>query len=69
MSSIYPSDLTDTQWACLQQHLPRTLTRLRWPRHSLRKIFHAIVYWLRTGCPWRYLPRAFPPWQAVSYHF
>ena len=24
---------------------------------------------LRTGCPWRYLPSSFPPWQTVFYHF
>lgn len=24
---------------------------------------------LRTGCPWRYLPSNFPPWQTVYYHF
>jgi len=24
---------------------------------------------LRTGCPWRYLPANFPPWQTVFYHF
>jgi putative transposase len=23
----------------------------------------------RTGCPWRYLPSHFPPWQTVYYHF
>jgi putative transposase len=23
---------------------------------------------LRTGCPWRYLPANFPPWQTVFYH-
>jgi transposase len=29
----------------------------------------AIFYVLRTGCPWRYLPSNFPPWQTVFYHF
>jgi putative transposase len=24
---------------------------------------------LRTGCPWRYLPGNFPPWQTVYYHW
>jgi putative transposase len=35
----------------------------------LRAIFDAIFYVLRTGCPWRYLPANFPPWQTVFYHF
>ncbi len=29
----------------------------------------SIFYVLRTGCPWRYLPANFPPWQTVFYHF
>jgi putative transposase len=37
--------------------------------HPLRRILDAIFYVLRTGCPWRYLPSNFPPWQTVFYHF
>jgi putative transposase len=29
----------------------------------------AVFYVLRTGCPWRYLPSHFPPWQTVFSHF
>jgi putative transposase len=32
-------------------------------------MFDAIFYVLRTGCPWRYLPANFPPWQTVFSHF
>src|SRR5262245_57671877 len=32
-------------------------------------VFDALLYLLRTGCPWRYLPSNFPPWQTVYYHF
>jgi len=28
-----------------------------------------LLKYLRTGCPWRYLPCNFPPWQTVYYHF
>jgi putative transposase len=41
--------------------------------HPLRRIpdaiFYTIFYVVRTGCPWRYLPSNFPPWQSVFYHF
>jgi putative transposase len=37
--------------------------------HPLRRILDAIFYVLRTGCPWRYLPTNFPPWQTVFYHY
>ena len=69
MNTIYPSDLTDAEWSCLQSHLPKRLVRRRWPRHSLRTILDALFSLVRTGCPWRYLPRDFPPWQTVYYHF
>jgi putative transposase len=69
MSTSYPSNLSDAEWECLQQYLPPQSKRGRPPIHSLRFIFDAIFYVLRTGCPWRYLPANFPPWQTVFYHF
>jgi putative transposase len=35
----------------------------------LRHILDAIFDVVRTGCPWRYPPANFPPWQTVFYHF
>src|SRR5690348_13068229 len=69
MSTNYPSDLSDGEWTYLQQHLPTKSSRGRPRTHSLRAICNAIFYVLRTGCPWRYLPSDFPPWQTVFYHF
>lgn len=69
MSTRYPSNLSDAEWESLQRHLPPLSRRGRPPTHSLRAIFDAIFYVLRTGCPWRYLPADFPPWQTVFYHF
>ncbi len=65
MSILYPSSLSDAEWDRLQEVLP--CSRLRW--HTLRSIFDAVFYVLRTGCPWRYLPCNFPLWQTVYYHF
>ena len=69
MSTSYPSNLSDREWEYLQLHLPVQSKRGRPPIHSLRSIFDAIFYVLRTGCPRRYLPANFPPWQTVFYHF
>lgn len=33
--------------------------------HSLRELFNALRYVVKTGCPWRFLPNDFPPWTAV----
>lgn len=68
MNTHYSSDLTDAQWTCLRRHLPLA-TAVRQRRHSLRRVFDAIFYLLHTGCPWRFLPADFPPWQAVYYYF
>lgn len=37
--------------------------------HSRRAVIDAILYVVRTGCAWRYLPVDFPPWQTVYAHF
>jgi putative transposase len=38
-------------------------------KHSLRDIFNAIFYLLKTGCQWRMLPNCFPKWELVYYYF
>ena len=35
----------------------------------MRKIFNAIFYIVKMSCPWRYLPKVFPPWQIVYFYF
>jgi transposase len=37
-----------------------------WPR---RVIADAILYVVRTGCAWRYLPSEYPPWRTVHGYF
>lgn len=66
---MYPSDLSDAEWETLQRYLSPSTKRGRPSTHSLRAILNAIFSILRTGCPWRYLPCNFPPWQMVFYHF
>ena len=69
MRKTYPTDLSDQEWACLKTHLPASKLPGRLRAHSLRDIFDAIFYVLRSGCPWRMLPGDFPPWSTVYYHF
>ena len=38
-------------------------------KHSLRDIFNAIFYMLKTGCQWRMLPGCFPKWELDYYYF
>src|SRR5215831_20584179 len=38
-------------------------------RLDLRMVMNAILYVLRTGCAWRYLPSEYPNFNSVYYHF
>jgi putative transposase len=65
----YPSDLSDAEWALLEPLLASLERRGRPPKWSTRRIADAAFYLLRSGCAWRMLPREYPPWQTVYYHF
>ena len=61
----YPTNMTDSQWSAILVILNDKRKR----QHSLREIFDAIFYMLKTGCQWRMLPKEFPKWQLVYYYF
>ena len=61
-----PSDLTDPEWERLAQLIPPAKPGGRPRKTDMRSAMNAIFYLLRTGCPWRYLPRrVFPPRSTV----
>jgi len=31
--------------------------------------YNTILYLNKTGCPWRYLPKDFPPYKLVNYYY
>ena len=65
----YPSDLSDAEWGLLEPLLSTTKKRGRPPKWPPRQVADAVFYLLRSGCSWRMLPREYPPWQTVYYHF
>jgi transposase len=65
----YPSDLTDAQWDVLQPLIPAIAPDAAYQVHERREIVNAILYVLRSGCPWRLLPHEFPAWGTVYYYF
>jgi putative transposase len=65
----YPSDLTDVQWAQIEPHLPSEPGGGRPRKTDQRDVLDAILYILRTGCQWRYLPIDFPPKSTVWRYF
>ncbi|WP_196255781.1 transposase [Micromonospora sp. WMMC415] len=64
----YPSDLTGAQWALIEPLLPEPNTDGRREKHPRRETVNAILYVVRSGCPWRYLPADLPPWQTVYWY-
>ena len=62
----FPSDLTDPELKRLEPLIPPARPGGRPRGTDMRQAMNAILYLLRTGCPWRYLPRdAFPPRSTV----
>src|SRR5918993_263545 len=64
-SRRYPTDLSDDEWRCISPHLPEPAGQGRPRLHGLPAILDAVFYVLKSGCPWRLLPRDFPPWKTV----
>jgi transposase len=65
----YPSDLTDAQWFLVDPLLSPVKGGGCPEAHPRREIVDAIQYVVRTGCSWRQLPKNFPPWGTVYWHF
>ena len=65
----YPTDLSDAEFKHIEPHLPTTNQRGRPRMHAPREILNAVFYVLKSGCPWRLLPREFPPWRSVYHWF
>src|SRR5881409_774703 len=64
----YPSDVTDAQWALIERLIP-VYPGGRPRETDLRDVVDAVLYVLRTGCQWRYLPKDFPPKSTVWRYF
>ena len=68
----YTRDLTDKEWSIVEPLLLEYLLGekrtcpLKW---SYREIFNAVLYQLKNGCNWRDLPKDFPPYSTVYWHY
>lgn len=66
----YTSDLQDKQWERLEPLLClKRSGRGRPLELDMRAVVNAIFYVLRTGCQWQELPKSYPPYQSVYYHY
>ncbi len=63
---MHRHEMTDEQWRLIEPLLPRH------GRRSLRgdRIFvNAVLFLMKTGCPWRDLPERYGNWKTVYNHF
>jgi transposase len=65
----YPSDLTDADWALLAPLIPPAKRGGRRREVDVREVINGLLYVLETGCPWRHLPKDFPPKSTVHGYF
>ena len=65
----YSSNLSDAEWATIKPLVPQRNRLGRPPKTEMRSIVNALFYMVRTGCQWRQLPRAFPPFTTVLHYF
>ncbi len=65
----YPTDLTDADWDLIAPFLDVGVRRGPKQKYELREIVNAIYYVISTGVQWRNLPKDFPPYRVVYWHF
>jgi transposase len=65
----YASDLSDAEWTFVEPHMPPAKALGRPRTTDLREGVNAILYLLRGGCPWRLLPKEFPPRSTIQWYF
>ena len=67
----YPCCLSDPEWEILRGLLPKPALTLRGRpiRHSKRAIIDGILYIIRIGGAWRFMPVDLPPWKTCYHYF
>jgi len=69
MKTLYPSDLTDAQWAIIARLIPPAKAGGCPRKTDMRALINGILYVNRSGCSWRMLPKDFPPWSTVHGYY
>ena len=64
----FDADLIDSHWTLIEPLLPAP-HRSGSSRTPLQQAVDAILYPIKRGCPWRLLPKNFPPWKTVYQFF
>jgi transposase len=67
-------DLTDAQWDAIKGSFPKKELKAPGsmggrPWRSAREVLDGVLWILRTGAPWAYLPTRYPPYQTCHRRF
>ena len=65
----YGSDVTRKQYDQIKPLLENAKKKTRPRRVDLYEVFCAILYVLKSGCPWRLVPHDFPGWRLVYMYY
>jgi transposase len=65
----YASDISREKFEEIEPMLRSVRRRTKPATVDLYEVFCAVLYLLRTGCQWRFLPSEFPKWQTVYAYF
>jgi putative transposase len=65
----YPTDLSEKEWTLIQHLVPEAKPGGRPEASPKRELLNGLFYLWRSGCSWRLLPHALPPWRIVYYSF
>ncbi len=65
----HESDLSDKEWEQIKDLFSDKSKVGRRRKHNLRQVLNGILYLLRTGCQWEYIPQYYPPWSVCRYYF
>ena len=63
-------ELTEKEWHLIQPLLPELPTGKRGrPWRGNREVLSGVLWILRTGAPWKDLPKTYPPYQTCHRRF
>jgi transposase len=68
----YSSSLKDREWEILEPVLHQALPpkkKTRPPEWNHRELLDGMLYQLKSGCNWGDLPKDFPPYSTVYWHY
>ena len=69
MRKKYASDISREKFEEIRPLLQSVRRRTKPTTVDLYEVFCAVLYLLRTGCQWRFLPSDFPKWRTVNSYF